>query len=241
MSFSVYARRVRDRGLPLARRHRALRDAVGLYCPLGFHGTWAHLGTAGDLRNDERALLRAMEMLEASRRVRMREAEAFAAHRRAEKARQRRTPPRAQVRYLYGPRWPGPQGKPVMLAEVGRLWAEFAPRPFPDVPREDKSALAWLDASLAGCVSVYLANGGSLDAGRRRVVTEQVPALRRQLPRLGYRSGFPEAFGYFHDLIKMTELVANSLSEGLAGVERERLGPGPAGAEPGRNPAISGS
>ncbi|WP_171165158.1 hypothetical protein [Streptomyces sp. I05A-00742] len=220
MSHSVYAKRVRDRGLPLARRHRALRDVVGLYCPLGFHGTWAYLGTAGDLRNDEKALLRALEMLEASRTVWIRETEAFAGHRRGEKARHRRTPPRAQVRYVYGFRWPGPQGRDAMLGEVERLWNEFARAPFPgDVPREDKSALAELDTFLAGCVSTYLANGGSLDAHRRRVVTEGAPKLRGHLSRLGYRSNSPEAFGYVRTLLKMTELVANSLRQESLGIQ----------------------
>ncbi|MEU1816838.1 hypothetical protein ABZ543_16790 [Streptomyces roseifaciens] len=213
MSFSVHAKRVRDRSLPLVQRHRALRDVVGLYCPLGFHGTWAHLSTAGDLRNDEGALLRALEMLEASRAVWIRETETFAEHRREEKARHRRTPPRAQVRYVYGPRWPGPQGKRVMLGEVRRLWTDFARAPFPDIPREDKSVLAELDTWLAGCISTYLSNDGSLDAHRRRLVTEGVPELRRHLSRLGYPSNFPEAFRYFHALLKMTELVANSLKE----------------------------
>ncbi|GHG78753.1 hypothetical protein [Streptomyces griseocarneus] len=222
MSFSVHAKRVRDRGLPLVRRHRALRDAVGLYCPLGFHGTWAYLSTAGDLRNDEKALLRALEMLEASRTVWIRETEAFAEHRRGEKTRHRRTPPRAQVRYVYGPRWPGPQGKPAMLEEVRRLWTDFARAPFPSIPREDKSVLAELDTWLAGCISTYLANDGSLDAGRRRIVTERAPELRRYLPRLGHPSNFPEAFRYFHALLKMAELVANSLGEGIPGVYSQK-------------------
>ncbi|WP_157851549.1 hypothetical protein [Streptomyces monomycini] len=110
---------------------------------------------------------------------------------------------------MYGPRWAGPQGKHAMVGEVRRLWTDFAHEPFPDIPRTDKSVLAELDTWLAGCVSTYLAHG-SLDAVRRRVVTEGAPALRRHLARLGYPAGFPEAFQYFRVLLTMTELVANT-------------------------------
>ncbi|MFC4883966.1 hypothetical protein ACFPK5_02015 [Streptomyces beijiangensis] len=68
----MYARRVRDRDVPFVRRHRSLKNAAGCCHPLGFDGTQAHLSTAGDVRNDEVALLRALEMLEASRAVRRR-------------------------------------------------------------------------------------------------------------------------------------------------------------------------
>ncbi|MER6306419.1 hypothetical protein [Streptomyces sp. NPDC001657] len=43
MGFGTYVRGGRDEQLPLARRHSALRRAVGQYCPLGFHATWAYL------------------------------------------------------------------------------------------------------------------------------------------------------------------------------------------------------
>lgn len=75
---------------------------MGCYHPLGFHGTWAYLSTAGDLRNDEAALLRALEMLEASRVVWLTEMETFADRRRSEKSMHRRTPRQDESRYLRG-------------------------------------------------------------------------------------------------------------------------------------------
>lgn len=68
MSFGTYARRVRDSGLPYGARYRALRCAATRYMPLGFHATWAFItGKAGNVRADEAALLRALEVLEDSR------------------------------------------------------------------------------------------------------------------------------------------------------------------------------
>lgn len=59
MSFHPYAQAVRDRALPYGRRYTSLRCAVGCYRPLGFNATWSYLSTAGALRSDEKALLRA--------------------------------------------------------------------------------------------------------------------------------------------------------------------------------------
>ncbi|WP_371572543.1 hypothetical protein [Streptomyces sp. NBC_01314] len=209
MSFRVYARRVRDRDVPFVRRHRALRDAAGCYHPLGFDGTWAHLRTAGDVRNDEAALLRALEMLEASRAVWLTEMESFANRRRSEKAMHRRTPRQEETRYLHGWRWPGPQAKQAMLSEVDRLWAVHARAPFPDVPSVDKGDLAELDTWLAGCISTYLANKGELDTDRRDILVTNLPELRRHVARLGYPQVHFAGFDSFRRLLKMTELIVN--------------------------------
>lgn len=180
---------------------------MSCYCPLGFHGTWSYLSTAGDLRNDEAALLHALERLEASRTVWLREMESFADRRRACKARHRRTPRQAEVRYLLGWRWPGPDGRQATVGEVGRLWEIHCRSPFPDVPAGSRGALAELDTWLAGCVSAYLANNAELDADRRAVIEKCLPELRRRLAHLGYPWDFPQAFQYFRLLLKMTELV----------------------------------
>ncbi|MBP0450977.1 hypothetical protein J5Y04_15700 [Kitasatospora sp. RG8] len=209
MSFRVYAGRVRDRGLPFGRRHRALRNAVGCYCPLGFNGTWAYLSAAGDLGKDEAALLHALDRLEASRTVWIGEMEAFAERRGAEKARHRRTPRRAETRHLLGWRWPGPEGRQAVLGEVGRLRAVHHRSPFPDVPAEDKDALAELDTWLAGCASAYLANGADLDAGRRDAIADRLPQLRRHVARLGRPWDFPQAYEHFRLLLKTAELIHN--------------------------------
>ncbi|WP_143220664.1 hypothetical protein [Actinomadura sp. CNU-125] len=96
MSFGTYARRVRAGSLDPRDRHMALRCAVGRYRPLGFNATWAYVTAVArplpDVRRDVPALVRALDVLEASRSVRLAEDAAFAAVRRAEKAAGRRTP-----------------------------------------------------------------------------------------------------------------------------------------------------
>jgi hypothetical protein len=160
VSFGTYARRVRDCGLPYGGRYRALRCAAGHYCPLGFNATWSYLSTVGDLRAEENALLRALDVLELSRAVWLAETRAFAARRRAEKRQHRRPLAGAELRYLNGWRWPGPDGHHVMSREIGFLWGVHASAPFPEVPAADKGDLVYLDATIVGCISTYLHNGG---------------------------------------------------------------------------------
>ncbi|GGQ33273.1 hypothetical protein GCM10010266_65650 [Streptomyces griseomycini] len=164
---------------------------MGCCCPHGFHGTWSYLSTAGDLRNDETALLHALEKLEASRTVWLGEVESFADRRRADKARHQRTPRQAEVRHLLGWRWPGPDGKQAVLGEVGRLWAVHYRSPSPDVPAGSKADLAELDTWLAGCVSTSLADDGDLGIGRQGIITKCLPKLRRHVAQLGYPRVFP--------------------------------------------------
>lgn len=180
---------------------------MGCYCPLGFHGTWSYLSTAGDLRNDGTALLHALEKPEAGRTVWLQEVASFADRRRVDKARYHRTPRRAEVRHLPGWRWPGPGGEQAMPGEVGRLRGAHRRSPFPDVPAGDKGDPVEPDTWPAGCVSAYLANDGELDRGRQNVMTKCLPKLRRYVAQLGYPWAFPEAFAYFRLLLKMTELI----------------------------------
>lgn len=93
MSFAVFARKVRDPSLPHARRVAALASCVQMYRPLGHEATLDYLeATAGPFHKDEGALLRALEVLEASRELRKRELARFAERRRAAKAAGRRVP-----------------------------------------------------------------------------------------------------------------------------------------------------
>jgi hypothetical protein len=110
VSFGVYARRVRDAGLPDGRRYSALRCTVGCYCPLGFGATWAYLGGAAGIEwprpRGAAELLRMLGILETSREVAIAETTDFAAVRRTEKAAGRRVPREADLARLRGPRWP---------------------------------------------------------------------------------------------------------------------------------------
>ncbi|MFC8449790.1 hypothetical protein [Kitasatospora sp. NPDC057223] len=134
MSFSSQAGRVRDRDLPHGRRYSALRCAVGEYCPIGFDATWSYLETAGDLRADGAALLRALDMLELSRAAWIAGLDAFATRRRAEKRQHRKTPSAEDLRRLYGCGWPGPEGHRVTVREVGLLWGAHTAAQLPELP-----------------------------------------------------------------------------------------------------------
>ncbi|MFG2056874.1 hypothetical protein ACGFI9_22920 [Micromonospora sp. NPDC048930] len=124
MSFGTYARRVRDTARTHGERYGALRCAVSMYCPIGFTATWSWLSTAGDLKRDDVALIAALETVERSREVQLAEMSAFASRRRAEKDEHRRTPTREERRYLYGWRWPGPDGRVVTLHAVESAWTD---------------------------------------------------------------------------------------------------------------------
>lgn len=105
VSWAVWARRVRDPGLPLRHRSSALRSLLNHHAPLGFDGTERHLrqlvgvtdhgGRLGARRADdwtETTILAALEALEASRESRLRFTTVFAERRRREKAQHRRQP-----------------------------------------------------------------------------------------------------------------------------------------------------
>lgn len=135
MSFSVYARRVRDRTLPHAHRRSALRSAVVLFKPFGFRATWSYLGTVGDLDRDGDALLRALEKLESSRDAGIAERAAFAERRREEKRiLHRQRPSAADTEFFGGPVGPGPTGTGRWSTRSPGSGA-LTPGRFPNCPR----------------------------------------------------------------------------------------------------------
>ncbi len=207
MSFGTYARRVRDRDLPFGARYRAFVHALGQYCPIGFQATWSYLSTMGDVMADEETLVRALDILEASRSVWLAEMEAFTARRRAEKRQHRRSPSAADRLYLYGCRWPGPDAHKVMCYEIGRLWAEHLREPFPETPAETKCDLVHLDSTIAGCVSIYLSHGGETGPEHRAILLTCLAGLRSHLPQPGYPSVLP----YVRRLRKLSELIINDV------------------------------
>ncbi|WP_327728038.1 hypothetical protein OG250_15125 [Streptomyces sp. NBC_00487] len=197
MGFGTDARGVRDERLPLARRHRALRGAVGQYCPLGFNATWAYLAAtacpAPDLRRDPAALLRALDTLEESRAAHLAEVDAFTARRHLEKAAGRRTPRASDAAALRGPRWPSSTApsRPGLVAAVANRHAAFRAFPFPDEtlssdPRVRR--LADLHARLDAAASAYLEDLGRLDRLDRPATEELADTVHgiSSLTRPGY-------------------------------------------------------
>ena len=93
VSFGTHARKVRDPALPFSRRVVALHSAVERYQPLGWHLTLRFLDQAvGGHSSSEQALLRALELLEESRRLWLAEVRAYTGRRRADKAGGGRSP-----------------------------------------------------------------------------------------------------------------------------------------------------
>ncbi|MEV0430552.1 hypothetical protein [Micromonospora sp. NPDC050495] len=211
MSFGTYARRVRDTARPYGERYSALRCAVSLYCPVGFTATWSWLSTAGDLRRDDVALVAALGRLERSREVWLAEMSAFARRRRAAKNEHRRTPTGEERRYLYRWRWPGPDGRAVILHAVDSAWTDHRTAPFPPIPPAQKGDLALLDATVAGHISTYLRNSGHLHPQSAHALLRCVTGLNEALRLLGYPSGYHRAFQYFRRLLKMSEMVVNDV------------------------------
>lgn len=125
MSFQTLARQVRDRELPMMRRYRALRSAVERYRRLGFDTTWAFITGSeqtGCERFDERGLVSALEVMEASRAAWLVEMAAFDDRRRALKRGHRIPVDAAELRYRHGRRWPGPDARAATAAAVYREW-----------------------------------------------------------------------------------------------------------------------
>jgi len=211
VSFGTYARRVRDRDLSYAMRYCSLRCAVSRYSPIGFHATWSFLSTVGNLKRDEEALL-ALDVLETSRAAWLADVEDFAARRSAEKQeRHQRTPSESERRHFSIYRWPGPDGHAAVLHTIGPLWKAHLAEPFPEMPSESKASFVYLDTTIAGCVSTYLSNGGTLDRGNRRLLIACLDAARDLLPSLGYPTDYHTAYSYFGRLHKVAALVISDL------------------------------
>lgn len=97
VSFNSFARKVRDTSLPFGLRVSALASCVQLYRPIGHRATLHWLLTAaGPYQRDEAALMRALEILIASRRVRQAELAVYAEQRRAAKALGHRCPTKTE-------------------------------------------------------------------------------------------------------------------------------------------------
>ncbi|MFJ8112135.1 hypothetical protein [Streptomyces sp. NPDC096132] len=92
-----------------------------------------------------------------------------------------------------------------MSADV--LFQEHLSALFPAALRGAEPAgfdLVLLDALIAGCVSVWQSNGGSLDPGRQRILRECLADLDRALPLLTDAEGIR----YFERLRRLAVTVS---------------------------------
>lgn len=174
MSFSAYARHVRNSALPHRRRLSALRSCVQLYRPIGFHATLGFLEVvAGPFERDEVALLRALDALSASRAGWHAEIRDYAAERRAAKRRGRRSPRPNDPNPHRGPRcW---YGAPQQAAVYALTFWRHERLP---------TLLAWPDpiaSQLDSCVTACLATGGPLTPAQRQQLAGTVDTLRHRI------------------------------------------------------------
>ncbi|MFI7286839.1 hypothetical protein ACIBRY_09320 [Streptomyces anulatus] len=100
-------------------------------------------------------------------------------------------------------------GTDELEAAVSHLWQEHRQAPFPaglaGAEREGID-LVLLDADIAGCVSSWRDDAGSLDAGRRRILHNRVTDLGRILPLLGATDNAP----YWQRLYRLARLVSEA-------------------------------
>ena len=169
MSFAAAARTVRDPRQPHLRRVAALHSCAQMYCPIGFHATLSFLEQeAGPYRSDEAALVRALDLLQASRAVWLVAIEDYAATRRAEKRHGRRTPRRTDRSPCMPGYWYGAP-TPAALHAL-RFWLD-----------------GWLahvlrtggqeSRDVGRCVAAFLDSGGRLTVDQREQVATCVATL----------------------------------------------------------------
>ncbi|KUL30920.1 hypothetical protein [Actinoplanes awajinensis] len=160
MSFGTYARRVRDPALPYGRRVSALAGCVQHYQPVGFKATFVHLEqVAGPFRHDEAALLRAVDLLTASRERWLAEVRAYATRRSTAKRLGHRTPSAAGRFPMKPAHWYG-DSRAAALTALGYLLRRRAKG------RPIRGADA--DPEVVRLAATCLAGGGHLDAAGRQ-------------------------------------------------------------------------
>ncbi|MEU8265366.1 hypothetical protein AB0C02_32800 [Micromonospora sp. NPDC048999] len=199
MSFSTYARHVRNPALPHRRRVSALRSCVQLYRPIGFHATLSFLRVvAGPFERDEVALLRALDALSASRAGWHAELREYAAQRRAAKHRGQRSPRPHDPNPHLGPRcWYGaPQQAAVHALTVWRR-------------KRLPALLTWPDpiaSQVDSCVTACLATGGPLTPAQRQHLAAAVEALQHRI-QAGLWHDDQAAYFRTRDLLTVAQYV----------------------------------
>lgn len=192
MSFGTHARKVRDPALPLAHRAGALRQAVTLYQPLGWHTTLGFVeSVAGPYRRDEAALLRALDVLEESRSAWRAEVRSYDRRRTRAKRDGRRTPGPDDVNPFQRPvGWHGPRRR---AASLYALRERHVRHPV---------GAGSLDAQVHALVAASLAADGVLTADETTTLATVVAALERRL-----RADDPRRRFGAHQLLRTLRLV----------------------------------
>ncbi|GGR81164.1 hypothetical protein GCM10010252_19610 [Streptomyces aureoverticillatus] len=101
------------------------------------------------------------------------------------------------------------RGESEYEAVVDRLWQEHLDAAFPAGLRGAELAghdMVMLDADVAGCVSTWRDNGGSLDAWRHQVLHGRIAALEKVLPLLTDA----QELRYFRRLRRLAALTAEA-------------------------------
>ncbi|MFJ6054281.1 hypothetical protein [Streptomyces sp. NPDC092307] len=102
---------------------------------------------------------------------------------------------------------PGPDRHRAIVSEVALLWAAPHPEPFPDVPFDDRHDLAYLDFTVAGCVTTYLKNSGVPGPGHADVLRDCLPELRAAVALLARSAEYGEGLRAFRGLLAMAGLI----------------------------------
>lgn len=196
MGFTNFARKVRDPALPYGHRVVSLRSCAQLYRPIGFEATLSYLAhKAGPFGEDEGALLRALDVIEASRAAWQGELRAYAAERTEAKRRGLRTPGPGErnpnsPEYWYGAR------REAALHAVGHWRVRLRHTGLDD----------GLSRAVDLCAADCLETQGSPGERERVRLAACAEALERPMEPPAYRD---DAAAYFRhrDLLRVVRLI----------------------------------
>ncbi|WP_446217365.1 hypothetical protein [Micromonospora sp. IBHARD004] len=199
MSFGNYARKVRDRSLPYGRRVSALRSCVQLYRPIGFHATLGFLEEiAGPYQRDEASLLRALDVLTASRAGWHADMRDYARKRRQAKQCGQRIAPANEINPNGFPRiWYGAV-RPAALYAL-RYWSRSG-LPALTAPSDE------IATTVGTLVAAVLSADGELTPQQRQLVDATVTELQRRI-RSGLWHHDQGAYYMAWNLLKVARLV----------------------------------
>ncbi len=198
MSFAVDARKVRNPELPVGRRVSGLHSCVQRYHPLGFLATLSFLEqVAGPYKQDEKALLKAIEVLTESRERWKQAVDEYATERRAAKARGERTPRPYDPNPSPAPdQWYGAARFAALHALAFRQLRGLLPPPIDDVA-----------ADVHALVTSTLASGGHLTPDERSLLVDLTAELRRRI-----RTRKDKSRTQATDLLQVTRFITTATS-----------------------------